>query len=121
VTRTAAILDKDAFFREFQAFLLTRQGYNVVVPAGPEDYTAAWVISKRPDLVVTEIMLPGRNGLDLVRELRQAALPRCCIIVYSVLSAQARAYAAGADRFIHKPVMREAYLSAIEDGAKQAA
>ena len=116
--RIAVVLDKDAFFREFQTYLLLKQGYEVASPGRTEDYTAAWVLGMRPDVVVTEIMLPGRNGLDLVRELRQGAPPRCAIIVYSVLSAETRALAAGADRFIHKPVMREAYLSAIQDTLK---
>lgn len=117
----AVVLDKDAFFREFQTYLLTKQGYEVVVPRGSEDYNVDWVVAQRPGIVVTEIMLPGRNGLDLVRELRKSALTHCSIIVYSVLSAEVRALAAGADRFIHKPVMREAYLSAIQDTTKQAA
>lgn len=117
----AVILDKDAFFREFQTYLLSKQGYDVIAPERSEDYSAEWVLGKHPDVVVTEIMLPGRNGLDLVRELRLSPLAHCSIIVYSVLSAETRALAAGADRFIHKPVMREAYLSAIQATAKQSA
>lgn len=111
------VLDKDVFFREFQSYLLTKQGYQVVVPARNEDFSAEWVTAQRPQVVITEIMLPGRNGLDLVRALRQSPA-HCSIIVYSVLSAEKRALAAGADRFIHKPVMREAYLSAIQDTTK---
>lgn len=118
MTRTAVVLDKDAFFREFQTYLLLKQGFAVASPERAEDYGAAWVLDRRPDLVVTEIVLPGRNGLDLVRELRLSALARCSIIVYSVLSAERRALAAGADRFIHKPVMRDAYLTAIRDTMK---
>lgn len=121
MTGTAVVLDKDEFFREFQTYLLTKQGYDVVTPERSEDYTANWVLGKQPDVIVTEIMLPGRNGLDLVRELRRSPLLHSSIIVYSVLSAEARALAAGADRFIHKPVMREAYLTAIQDSMKIAA
>lgn len=118
--QVAVVLDKDPFFREFQSYLLTRQGFDVVIPARSEDYSAPWVLAQRPDILITEIILPGRNGLDLVREMRQSPLARCSIVVYSVLSAEARAHAAGADRFIHKPVMREAYLSVIQDIAKTA-
>lgn len=117
---TAVVLDKDSFFREFQTYLLTKEGYEVIVPSRSEDYSASWVLAQRPDILVTEIILPGRNGLDLVREMRKSAVTRCSIIVYSVLSAKTRAHAAGADWFIHKPVMREAYLRAIQDIAKAA-
>ncbi|HUR68393.1 MAG TPA: response regulator [Candidatus Thermoplasmatota archaeon] len=114
----AVVLDKDAFFREFQNYLLTKEGYQVIVPSRSEEYRADWVIAQTPTILVTEILLPGRNGLDLVREVRKSPLARCSIVVYSVLSAEMRALAAGADRFIHKPVMREAYLSAIQDMTK---
>lgn len=116
--KTAVILDKDDFFRDFQVFLLTRRGYRVVTPKESEDYTAAWVRAQAPDLLVTEIILPGRNGFDLVRELRASPGPRCSIVVYSVLAAETRALAAGADVFIQKPILRDAYLSAIGDLTK---
>ena len=119
--RTAVILDKDEFFRDFQVFLLTKRGYRVVTPARSEDFTHDWVRQQEPDLLVTEIILPGGNGFDLVRHLRATPGKTCAIIIYSVLGAQARALAAGADLFIQKPILREAYLSAVQDLTKEGA
>ena len=117
--RTAVILDKDDFFREFQIFLLTSRGFRVATPERSEDFTAAWVHAQDPDLVVTEIILPGGNGFDLIRALRRTPGSRCAVIVYTVLGAEARAIAAGADVFIQKPILRDAYLSAIQDLTKE--
>ena len=116
--KTAVILDKDEFFREFQVFLLTKRGYRVVTPARSEDYTPAWVHAQDPDLLVTEVILPGGNGFDLVRQLRAMPGKSCAIIMYTVLGAETRAIAAGADLFIQKPILRDAYLSAIQDITK---
>lgn len=114
----AVVLDKDPFFRDFQVFLLSRSGYDVRYPASSEDFTAAWVHAQEPDVVVTEILLPGKNGLELTSELRTTPGKTCPIIVYSVLKAPERALAAGADRFLLKPLLRDSYLSALEDATK---
>lgn len=116
--KTAVILDKDEFFRDFQVFLLTKRGYRVVTPQRSEDFTHTWVREQDPDLVVTEVILPGGNGFDLVRALRATPGKSCAVIIYSVFGAQTRALAAGADLFIQKPILREAYLSAIQDLTK---
>lgn len=117
--KTAVILDKDEFFRDFQIFLLTKRGYRVVVPERSEDFTPEWVLEQDADILVTEIILPGGNGFDLVRRLRAMPGNKCALVIYSVLGAEARALSAGADRFIQKPILREAYLSAIQDLTKE--
>lgn len=118
MTRIAVVLDKDPFFREFQVFLLRGVGYDVRTPERPEDHTAAWVCAQAPNIVVTEVILPGTSGFDLVRELRASPGLRCPIIVYSVLRVKDRALAAGADRFLLKPTMRESYLAVLGDAVK---
>ncbi|MHB8604690.1 MAG: response regulator transcription factor [Thermoplasmatota archaeon] len=118
--KTAVVLDKDDFFREFQVYLLTKQGYRVVTPRASEEFTAAWVHAQQPDLVVTDVILPGVNGFDLVANLRGMNGHSCGIIIYTVLGARQRAIAAGADLFLQKPILRDAYLSAIRDLTKDA-
>lgn len=117
--KTAVVLDKDEFFREFQVFLLTQRGFRVVTPPRSEDYSAAWVHAQAPDLLVTEVILPGGNGFDLVRELRSTTGSSCSIMIYSVLAAERRAIAAGADIYVQKPILRDAYLSALRDLVKE--
>ena len=60
-----------------------------------------------PDVVVTDVMLPGMNGLDLVRALRQdPALTRVPILVLTARAdadAAVDAMAAGADDYLSKP------------------
>ncbi|HLE96822.1 MAG TPA: response regulator [Candidatus Thermoplasmatota archaeon] len=116
--KTAVVLDTDEFFREFQVFLLSNHGYRVLTPERAEDFTPEWVRQHDPDLLVTEVILPGGNGFELVRKLRHMAGVRCSIIMFTVLGARARAIAAGADAFVQKPILRDAYLSTIRDLTK---
>jgi DNA-binding NarL/FixJ family response regulator len=57
-----------------------------------------------PDLVVTDLMMPGLNGLDAVRQLRQLPRPPRIIVVslHDSADLRARLAAAGADAFLPK-------------------
>ena len=119
--RTAVILDNDPFFRDFQAFLLHRRGIVAVWPESPDDYRLEWILAQQPSLIITEVLLPGTSGLDLVRALRKSenGSRHTPIIVYSVLQAEERALEAGANKYLHKPLMREGYLAAVLDAVKE--
>ncbi len=63
------------------------------------------VRQERPDLVILDLMLPGRSGLEVLAELRGHAQTRDTpVIIISAWShAEEAAVAAGASRFFPKP------------------
>ena len=68
-----------------------------------------------PDLVIMDLDMPVMNGLEAVQRLRELesaqGLPRCRIVALSShedAQTQERALAAGFDRYLTKPVTREA-------------
>jgi CheY-like chemotaxis protein len=71
----------------------------------------------KPDLVILDIMLAGRNGLDLLEELRRD--PRLRAVPMIVLTASPEredaALAAGADRFFMKPFEPDELKSTVEE------
>ncbi|HEU5479698.1 MAG TPA: response regulator [Candidatus Tumulicola sp.] len=72
---TILVVDDDAEIRSLVAEYLGQQGYEVVVARdGTAMFTA--LDTRRPDLVVLDVMLPGEDGLALCRRLRaQSDLP----------------------------------------------
>ena len=113
---TIVVLDKDPFFREFLRFLLTQQGFHVEAPTEDPEFSAAYVAAQKPALLITEILLPRLDGLQLVAELKKEPATRDLrVIVFSVLRAEERARRAGADRFVQKPVMRENFMRVVQD------
>jgi CheY-like chemotaxis protein len=71
----------------------------------------------KPDLVILDLMLPRRNGLDVLEELRRD--PRLRDVPKVVVSASPEqhdaALAAGADRFFAKPFEPDELKSAVEE------
>ena len=63
--------------------------------------------SNAPDLVITDVMLPGQSGFDLLATLRQdermARLPVVVLTARADAESAVEAFAAGADDFVVKP------------------
>ena len=68
------------------------------------------VETAEPDLVLLDVMLPGRSGIDLLHELRETALAAVPVVVVSAWQSAAdyqAAIDAGADAFLGKPFLPE--------------
>ena len=63
------VVDDNADMRDYLSRLLTRDGWSVI---GVGTVDAALRQQVVPDLVLTDVMLPDRDGLDLLRVLRAA-------------------------------------------------
>ena len=61
--------------------MLARAGHDVVEAADGMEGLAA-VRARRPDLVVTDILMPNKEGIETIRELRREA-PELPILVIS--------------------------------------
>ena len=78
---------------------------NFEVVAQAEDGESAIAIAReiQPDLVVLDVLMPGRSGIDVAPEIRQAS-PRSRILLYSSLDTLSRANPAriGVDAIVDK-------------------
>jgi len=86
--------------------LLTIKGHTVVGLSNG-DRLSEVVQSKTPDLVLLDIQLPGRDGYELLEELKQ--LPErswrvVALTAHALPEDRARASAAGFDGYITKPI-----------------
>ena len=64
------------------------------------------ILAADPDLVLVDLLMPGKDGIQVVRELKEGG-SRAKFIMISQVSAKeliARAYSAGVDFFIQKPI-----------------
>jgi DNA-binding response OmpR family regulator len=98
--------DDPAMTRIFQ-FLLRQQGIRRVVTANRGEEVPAMAQREKPDLILLDLMLPGKDGLTILKELKQNestnAIP---VIVVSGKEAQdqvRQAMMAGAIDYVIKP------------------
>jgi DNA-binding NtrC family response regulator len=106
------IVDDEAAIRESLETLLELEGYDVVSAASGEDGLAK--LGGRPfDLVLLDLALPDRNGMDLLSEIRNndPQLSIIMITAYGTVENAVRAMQAGAANFIQKPWDNEKLLA----------
>lgn len=103
---TILVVDDARFFRELLVDLLTDRNANLLTADSAAD---AWerLRQQSVDLMIIDINLPDKNGLDLIREIRAekelVKLPILCISgVYRKDDDATAAIRAGADDFISK-------------------
>jgi DNA-binding response OmpR family regulator len=106
VTDNALILvvERDPHVKKLERFFLEQAGFAVeFADGGMQGMERARVL--KPRIVITEILLPGLDGLSVCRGIRSdPAMGRVRVLVLSILSAEQRALDAGADAFLKKPL-----------------
>jgi CheY-like chemotaxis protein len=107
--RTILVVEDDFDTRYPLAELLVIKGYRVITASDAESALEA-ARSHRPDLILTDIVLPGRSGLHFIRKVRaDDVIHSTPIIVISGCdqTTRNRAQSAGADCFLEKPIQIE--------------
>lgn len=98
--------DDPAMLRIFQ-FLLMQQGIRKVLTTSRGESVAQMADKERPNLILLDLMLPGRDGIDVLRELKAGETTRGIpVIVVSGKESQEQvqqAMMAGAVDYVIKP------------------
>jgi CheY-like chemotaxis protein len=100
----ALVVDDEPAFCEVLRDFLVEKGYHVVV-ASDGDEAIRLYKQDRPDVVLMDMQMPGKNGLETLRELK-ALDPETAIVMFSAavdFETVQKAKAEGAF-FINKPV-----------------
>ncbi|SES87126.1 response regulator [Stigmatella erecta] len=107
------VVEKDPHVRELEAHFLAQAGYSVeFVTDGLSALEQAQHL--RPDIIITEILVPKLDGLALCRQLKAAAQTRhISILIFSILAASGRAKEAGADAFLMKPLAEHRLITTV--------
>jgi signal transduction histidine kinase/DNA-binding response OmpR family regulator len=100
------IIEDEADLRGYLTKLFTKDGY-AVEAVGDAETALTSLASNPPDMVITDVMLPGQSGLDMLTALRLdeeiARLPVVVLTARADARSAVAAFAAGADDFVVKP------------------
>ena len=111
------VVDDQPSIAGLMSQLLTIRGYTVVTASNAEQAEAE-VRRQAPDLILSDVMMPGKSGYDLCRTLKENAatrlIPFVLITGLSDSSDKVRGIEAGADDFLNKPVLAEELIARVK-------
>jgi DNA-binding response OmpR family regulator len=100
------ICDDEPYILESVSFIVREEGYEVLT-AGDAEQALRLLSSERPDLVLLDIMMPGKSGFDVCRELKaNESLCGTYVILLTALGQDRDmedGYQSGADEYMTKP------------------
>jgi DNA-binding NarL/FixJ family response regulator len=116
---TIVVADDAADYREIVRALLRPMSdtLTIVGEAADGEEALALVRLERPDLVITDLIMPRLNGIELTRRIREE-LPQTRVILMSSYTEDAyrlMASDSGADVFVSKRVITTTLVPAIHD------
>jgi two-component system alkaline phosphatase synthesis response regulator PhoP len=110
------IADDEPDILEIIQFNLKKEGYEVIT-AKNGDEALDQAKKYQPDLIILDIMMPGKNGIDVCNILRmQPAFQETLIIFLSALSdevTEIRGLETGADDYLTKPISPKVLTSKV--------
>ena len=98
-------------------FILRKNGHEVIeARTGEEGLELA--IKDKPDLVLMDIQLPGIDGLETTRRIRESEadseVPVIALTSYAMTGDRDKSLAAGCTGYIEKPINPDTFMSEIE-------
>jgi CheY-like chemotaxis protein len=113
-TATILVIDDEPVVLHVLRLILTRAGYNVLAACNGREALACCARARDcVDLVISDVMMPGLSGPDVLARLRER-IPRLPGILASGFSAGQDLIAAG-DRFLDKPFRASDVLDAVRE------
>jgi len=114
MAKTILLVDDDALMRQSLGFNLQQAGYQVF-PAESAERALAYAQSKRPDLVLLDINLPGMDGLDALKHLRdEMGIPVIFVTARRRELDEILGLELGADDYITKPFDFDVLLARVK-------
>jgi DNA-binding NarL/FixJ family response regulator len=111
------IIDDHALFREgLKAIISRKSQYEIIGEAGNAREALNLVRELKPDLILLDIALPDRNGVDLTKEIRNA-FPEIRILIVSMhnkIDYIMKTFQAGASGYVVKESASEKLLQGID-------
>ena len=115
MSKRILIIEDNDETRELLRMALERRGYQVTVAEdGVRGYDTALFL--KPDLIVTDIQMPGADGVHVVRRVRDtASLEKTPIIVTTAFGTGTATFSLqlGANAYEPKPIDPESLLSTV--------
>jgi len=114
------LVDDEEPMLDWLSLLLEENGYRVTCFTNPTD-ALNWATGNSPQILVTDIRMPGMTGLELFSELRKLnpEIAGILITAFSSVETAVKAIRSGVEDYLVKPFKADQLLLAIEKALNQ--
>jgi len=114
--KTILVAEDDPVTRRFIVSLLEERGYEVLV-AEDGEHAVSLAVSATPDLVVSDLVMPYRDGYEVLRALRNDdRVKKLPVMILSMRDREediVRGFESGADEYVVKPFNAREFLARV--------
>ena len=107
--KSVLLIEDEPNIIEAISFILSRDGWAVATHSNGHDAVDV-VQARQPDLIILDVMLPGKSGYDILRD-----LPVLMLTARGQVKDREMAERAGVSRFMTKPFSNAEVLAAVRD------
>lgn len=116
--KTIFLVDDSATVLISTSSILAKAGYQIEKAASAEEAMTKFKGGLKPDLLITDLNMPGMNGIELIKQVRLIPtlrfMPILLLTTESQQSKRADAKAAGASGWLVKPATADELLNTIK-------
>lgn len=114
--KSVLVAEDDPVTRRFVVSLLEERGYDVLV-AEDGEHAVSLAISATPDLIVSDLVMPYRDGYEVLRAIRNDdRVKRVPVLILSMRDREediVRGFESGADEYVVKPFNAREFLARV--------
>lgn len=118
MSKRVLVIEDEPNIIEAVSFILSRDGWDVKTHSNGHDAVDA-ARRRAPDLIILDVMLPGRSGFEILQDIRaDAALSGCPVLMLTARGQtkdREMAERYGANRFMTKPFSNAEVLSTVRE------
>jgi DNA-binding NtrC family response regulator len=120
MSKSLLIVEDEETLRESLKRIFVREGFTVDVAASAEQ-ALPLADDSSYDVVISDIILPGMDGIEMLGRMREARPDQLVVIItaYASLDTSVRALRAGAYDYILKPIMHEEIIQVVHNAIRQ--
>lgn len=116
--KTIFLVDDSTTILLSMSAILSKAGYGVEKASSADEGLTKFKGGLKPDLLITDLNMPGMNGIEFIKEVRklpnQRFMPILFLTTESQQSKRDEAKAAGASGWLVKPVDAEQLINTIK-------
>jgi len=116
--KTVLLIEDEPNIIEAISFILSRDGWTVFSHSNGADALDA-VARRNPDVVILDVMLPGKTGLEVLKDLREnadtAGLPVLMLTARGQAKDREQAEKMGASLYMTKPFSNSEVLEKVKE------